>query len=165
LWDKADATRNIFSFWLVLLGLLMVTNLTLERMEGQIKWYSERSAWNQEWFKKLKVAEIVAAALVPFAAGLRAPAIVTGLLGVIVVVLESLQSIYQFQINWISYRSTAEALKHEKYLWYAKAGHYLNAENPEALLAERIEALISTENAKWISDKEQAGKTKPTANK
>ena len=44
----------------------MVTNLTLERMEGQIKWYSEKSTWNQEWFKKLKVAEIVAAALVPF---------------------------------------------------------------------------------------------------
>jgi hypothetical protein len=140
----------------------MVTNLTLERMEGQIKWYSEKSTWNQEWFKKLKVAEITAAALVPFAAGIRAPAAVTGLLGVIVVVLEALQSIYQFQSNWISYRSTAEALKHEKYLWYARAGHYLNAENPEALLAERIEALISTENAKWISDKEQAGKAKPT---
>ena len=140
----------------------MVTNLTMERMEGQIKWYSEKSTWNQEWFKKLKVAEITAAALVPFAAGIRAPAAVTGLLGVIVVVLEALQSIYQFQSNWISYRSTAEALKHEKYLWYARAGHYLNPENPEALLAERIEALISTENAKWISDKEQAGKAKAT---
>jgi hypothetical protein len=29
------------------------------------------------------------------------------------------------------------------------------------LLAERIEALISTEYTKWISDKEQAGKAKP----
>ena|GEM_PF-6328370 len=38
-----------------------------------------------------------------------------------------------------------------------RAGHYLNAQNPEALLAERIEALISTENAKWTSDKEHAG--------
>jgi hypothetical protein len=140
----------------------MVTNITLERMEGQIKWYSEKSTWNQEWFKKLKVAEITAAALVPFAAGISAPPVITGLLGVIVVVLEALQSIYQFQSNWISYRSTAEALKHEKYLWYAKAGPYLNAENPEALLAERIEARISTENAKWISDKEQAGKAKAT---
>ena len=140
----------------------MVTNITLERMEGQIKWYSEKSTWNQEWFKKLKVAEIIAAALVPFAAGIRAPPIITGLLGVIVVVLEALQSIYQFQSNWISYRSNAEALKHEKYLWYARAGPYLNDENPEALLAERIEALISTENAKWISDKEQAGKAKAT---
>jgi len=129
-------------------------------MEGQIKWYSEKSAWNQDWFKKLKVTEVIAAALIPFAAGLHAPAVLTGLLGVVVVVLESMQSIYQFQSNWITYRTTAEALKHEKYLWYARAGHYLNAENPEALLAERIEALISTENAKWIMDKEHAGEKK-----
>ena len=141
----------------------MVTNLTLERMEGQIKWYSEKSAWNQDWFKKLKVTEVIAAALIPFAAGLHAPAVLTGLLGVVVVVLESMQSIYQFQSNWITYRTTAEAMKHEKYLWYAKAGHYLNAENPEALLAERIEALISTENAKWIMDKAQAGEKKMEA--
>ena len=89
----------------------MVTNLTLERMEGQIKWYSEKSTWNQNWFKKLKVAEVVAAALIPFASGLHALAAFTGLLGVVVVVLESLQSIYQFQSNWITYRSTAEALR------------------------------------------------------
>jgi len=141
----------------------MVPNLTLERMEGQIKWYSEKSVWNHDWFKKLKVTEVIAAALIPFAAGLHDPAVLTGFLGVVVVVLESMQSIYQLQSNWITYRSIAEALKHEKYLWYAKAGHYLNAENPEALLAERIEALISTENAKWISDKEHAGKGKAEA--
>jgi hypothetical protein len=111
------------------------------------------------------VTEVIAAALIPFAAGLHAPAVLTGLLGVVVVVLESMQSIYQFQSNWITYRSTAEALKHEKYLWYAKAGHYLNAQNPEALLAERIEALISTENAKWTSDKEHAGEKKVGAEK
>jgi hypothetical protein len=70
-----------FSSWLELWGMAMVTNITLERMEGQIKWYSEKSAWNQEWFKKLKVAEIIAAALVPFAAGIRAPPAVTELLG------------------------------------------------------------------------------------
>ena len=141
----------------------MVMNITLERMEDQIKWYSEKSAWNQDWFKRLKVVEIIAAALVPFAAGLSTPAI-TGSLGVIVVILESLQSIYQFQSNWITYRSTAEALKHEKYLWYAKAGHYLTAKNPEALLAERIEELVSTGNATWTSEKEPAGKVKVTGN-
>ena len=141
----------------------MVTNVTIERMEGQIKWYSQKSAWNQDCFKKLKVAEIIAAALVPFAAGISAPAMVTGLLGVIVVALEGLQNIYQFQNNWITYRSTAEALKHEKYLWYAQAGPYLNAEHPDALLAERIESLISTENAKWATESEQAGRAKTGA--
>ncbi|HSD58027.1 MAG TPA: DUF4231 domain-containing protein [Methanotrichaceae archaeon] len=138
----------------------MVSNLTIERLDGEIKWYSDKSRWNQEWFKKLKVTEIVAAALIPFAAGFSAPALITGALGVIVVVLESLQSLYQLQSNWISYRSTAEGLKHEKYLYYGKAGPYLCAENPDILLAERIEALISTEHAKWITDQKQTGTAK-----
>ncbi len=143
----------------------MVANITLDRLEDQIKWYSKSSKWNQDRFKWLKVAEVVAAALVPFFAGWGMYPAVTGLLGVIVVILESLQSIYQFQSNWISYRSTAEALKHEKYLWYAGAGHYLTAKNPEALLAERIEELVSTEHAKWTSEMEQSGRVKPSAGK
>jgi hypothetical protein len=136
----------------------LVTNLTLERLEGQIDWYDKKSMWNQDWFKKLKVTEFVAAALIPFAAAFHAAAPITGGLGVMVVVLESLQSLYQFQCNWISYRATAEGLKHEKYLYYAHAGPYANDENRDALLAERIEALISTEHTKWISNQEQTEK-------
>lgn len=140
----------------------MDSNATLQRLEDQKKWYSQKSKWNQDWFKRLKVTEIVAAALIPFAAGFGTSPLITGGLGVIVVVLESLQGLYQFQSNWISYRSTAEGLKHEKYLWLAKAGPYLNAQNPDALFAERLEGLISTEHAKWASCQEQAGKAKDT---
>lgn len=143
----------------------MVANITLDRLEDQIEWYSKSSKWNQDRFKWLKVIEVIAAALVPFFAGWGIYPLITGLLGVIIIVLESLQSIYQFQSNWISYRSTAEALKHEKYLWYAGAGHYLTAKNPEALLAERIEELVSTEHAKWTSEMECAGKVKPSVGK
>lgn len=140
----------------------MDSNVTLQRLEDQKKWYSQKSKWNQDWFKRLKVTEIVAAALIPFAAGFGTSSLITGGLGVIVVVLESLQGLYQFQSNWISYRSTAEGLKHEKYLWQARAGPYLNAQNPEALFAERLEGLISTEHSKWASCQEQAGKAKDT---
>ncbi|MGE5399976.1 MAG: DUF4231 domain-containing protein [Ignavibacteriales bacterium] len=133
-------------------------NPTLERLEDQRKWYSNKSGWNQMWFKRLKVIEIVAAALIPFFAGMDISPIVTGGLGVIIVVLESLQSLYQFQNNWTSYRSTAEALKHEKYLWQAKAGPYLRSENPDALFADRVESLLSTENSKWVTTMEEAGK-------
>ena len=124
--------------------------------------YSKKSRWNQRWFKGLKFIEIVAAALIPFAAGLRADPLITGGLGVIVVILESMQGLYQFQQNWTSYRSTSESLKHEKFLWQAKAGPYKNPDNTsaEAIFAERVEALISTEHAKWVSYQEQAGKGK-----
>ncbi len=49
----------------------------------------------------------------------------------------------QYQQNWILYRSACEALKHEKYTYLGKASPYTNAADPHALLAERIEPLVS----------------------
>ncbi len=133
-------------------------NPTLQRLEDQIAWYDQKSTVNQRWFKWLKVAEIVAAAVIPFAAGFGALPIITGGLGVFIVVLEGLLSLNQYQHNWITYRSTCEELKHDKYLWLAKAGPYANADTPDTLLAERVESLISREHAKWVSARDQIEK-------
>jgi Protein of unknown function (DUF4231) len=46
---------------------------------------------------------------------------------------------FQFQQNWLAYRGTAEALKHEQFLSLAAAGPYADAERADALLAERVE--------------------------
>ena len=59
----------------------MVANITLDRLEDQIKWYSKSSKWNQNQFKRLKVAEVIAAALVPFFAMWGNYPPITGLLG------------------------------------------------------------------------------------
>lgn len=133
----------------------------MERLEQQIEWYDKRSMSNQRAFKWLKIAEIVAGALVPLSAGLALGPLVTGGLGVLIVVFEGLQQVNQYHHNWIIYRSTCESLKHEKYLYLAKAGPYAGATDRYALLAERIESLISQEHAKWIAGREKAGKGSP----
>ncbi len=92
---------------------------------------------------------IIAAAIIPFAAGFEGLSVLTGILGVLIVIFIGIQSLNQYHDNWISYRSTAEQLKHEKYLWLSKAGSYEDAKNPEVMLAERVESLISREHAKW----------------
>jgi len=68
----------------------------------------------------------------------------------VVVVLEGIQHIFQFQEHWITYRSTAEALKNERYLYLAKAGPYAG-EDRDRVLAERVAALLSQEHTKWAS--------------
>ena len=135
---------------------------TIERLEDQIGWYDRRSVYNQRMYKWLKFVEIAAAAMVPFAAGLGISAWVTGGLGVLIVVVEGVQQINQHYHNWITYRSTCENLKHEKYLYLAKAGPYSSAVDLHALLAERIESLISKEHATWLAGEEQAAKLKGT---
>jgi Protein of unknown function (DUF4231) len=138
------------------------TDVTMQRLEDQIHWYSSRSRAAQHTYKRMKVVEILAAAMIPFIAGLHFPyvAMVTGGLGVLVTVIEGLIHLNQYQQNWTSYRATAEALKHEKYTYLAKAGAYSSAADPHALLAERIENLVSQEGAHWISAQDQQGKTK-----
>jgi len=128
---------------------------TWERLEDQIDWYERRSVANQRAFKQLKAVELVLAAAIPLVAGFDAPGLAAGVLGALVVVLEGVQQLGQFQQNWLTYRSTAEALKHEKYLYLARAGPY-GGRTSHRRLAERVEALVSQEHARWVSAREEA---------
>ena len=135
-------------------------NPTIHRLEKQIDWYDSKCKINQRWSQGLKIIEIIIAAFIPFLAGTNAPAILTGTAGVLIVILEGVQQLFQFQHNWITYRSTCENLKHEKYLWLAKAGPYLNIKAADAVLADRVESLISKEHSKWIAGQEKAAQIK-----
>jgi hypothetical protein len=132
------------------------TDPTTQRLEEQITWYDRKSVYNQRVFKTLKTIQIVSGALVPLFAGFGAPTPLTGSLGVIIVVLEGLQQLNQYQQCWVNYRSTCEALRHEKYLYLAHAGPYKNPTKRLAMLAERIEGMVSQEHAKWVSAQEEA---------
>jgi hypothetical protein len=92
--------------------------------------------------------------MLPVVAALDSPVWVTGGLAAVIVVLEGAQHLYQFQEHWITYRSTAEALKHERYLYLAKAGPYAG-EDRHSRLAERLEGLISQEHAKWTASHQE----------
>jgi hypothetical protein len=131
---------------------------TMERLEDQIEWYDRKSVSNQRAFKRVKAAQLIAASAIPAVATLDFHAVVAATLGAAVVVLEGFQQLNQYQQNWASYRSTAEALKHEKYLYLAAAGPYAATGDSRALLADRIEGLISQEHAKWVSALDQAAK-------
>jgi hypothetical protein len=129
-----------------------------ERLQDQIDWYDRKSNTAQSRFKLLKICQIVTAAAIPVAAGASAPAWLVGGAGALIVVLEGLQQLEQYQQNWTSYRSTCEQLKHEQFLFLSAAGPYGGAPDPEALLAERVEGLVSQEHATWVAARKEADK-------
>jgi hypothetical protein len=135
----------------------------MERLEDQINWYDGKSMTNQRYFKCIKMVEIAAAAIIPFLATFNFSRVlwVTGGLGVLITVLEGTLHLNQYQQNWIAYRSTCESLKHEKYIYLGKASPYAGVADPHALLAERIESLVSQEHAKWASSQQEL-KSRPT---
>lgn len=128
-----------------------------ERLGDQLAWYERKSRTNKLWYQSLKVAQIVIAAGIPVAAAAGASATVAGALGAVVVVLEGLQQLFQFQQHWTAYRITAGALERERSLCLAGAGPYEDAEHPDALLARRVERILSQEYGAWAESQREVG--------
>lgn len=85
--------------------------------------------------------------------------LVVGSMGVCIAVISGLVSLYSFQENWIEYRTTAESLKHEKYLFLTKSPPYGSEDNFH-MFVDRIESLISKENSAWVRNIDGKAKEK-----
>jgi len=129
--------------------------IAYERLENQISWYDSKSVFNQKRYKQIKFAQLLISASIGIIGALRLsidPAYiisVLSILGIVITTLESVSHLNQYQNNWMTYRSTCEALRHEKELYNSKAGAYTGSLEPWVMLSERVESLVSTEHAKW----------------
>jgi hypothetical protein len=122
------------------------------RLEDQINWYSGKSSHCQKRYKTLRVVEIISASLIPLLSGFgdkvpHGPWVI-GFLGVVIAICTAIAGLFKYHENWIQYRSTSEALKHEKYLFLTRVAPY-DGEGRFPNLVQRIESLISNENSTW----------------
>lgn len=125
-----------------------------ERLDDQQTWYSRKSQYNQNCFKRLRMVEIVSAAIIPFLSGMAGKIDYSqwfiGGLGVLIAVSAAITELFKYQENWIKYRTTAEQLKHEKFIYLTNAKPY-DTKDKFTLLVERVELLISKENSAWAT--------------
>jgi len=123
-----------------------------DRLEGQINWYDDRSRTNQVWHKESRMVEIIGSALIPFLAGLGEllpyHLVIIGLVGVSIAISVGASSVWKFQENWIQYRTTAETLKHEKFLFQTGCSPY-DGDNAFNRFVARVEGIISKEHSNW----------------
>jgi hypothetical protein len=123
-----------------------------DRVDDQIGWLSKKSAWNQRWFKRLRLAEIVLAGSVPVLAAYAdtcgAIKLAVAVAGALVAVIAGAISLWKLQELWIEYRATAEALTREKMLFLTQTAPY---DTPQAFaeFVTRTETLLGSENARW----------------
>lgn len=126
------------------------------RLEDQMQWYDNKSQHSQRWYKWLKLAQVALAVLIPVMSLLPADIAkwTMALSGTVIALLEAIQQMNQYSTLWVTYRATAERLKHEKYLFLSAAGPYRGLPEPERLihLAERVEEHVSTEHANWFNE-------------
>jgi len=123
------------------------------RVDDQVQWYDKRSQAAKNRYRRLRIFEIVGAAVVPFLAAYADKSVVVqvalGLLGVLLAVGAGLLSLDRYQEQWVEYRAASEALVREKTLFLTKTPPYDGAE-PFKLLVQRAEAIMATENRSWM---------------
>lgn len=126
-----------------------------ERLQDQLDWYDKKSSSNQKMYKWLRILEIGCASIIPLLSGFidKSSLIpwVIGFLGITVAVIAGLLNINKYQENWVQYRTTAETLKHQKFLYLTSASPYHKADRFKVLV-ETVERIISTENSIWVQE-------------
>lgn len=137
------------------------------RLEEQVAWYDKKSIHAQTWYKRLKFLQVLLAVLIPVMTHFPPDFVKwgTAIAGATIALLEAIQHMNQYSTLWVTYRSTAEFLKHEKYLFLSAAGPYkiLAAPNERLVgLAERVEERVSTEHANWFNETKKIQATDPT---
>lgn len=125
-----------------------------ERLDDQIEWYSQKSRYNQKMYKGLGLLQIISAGFIPFLSGMSSAIPYSewliGILGLIVTVALGSSALYKFHENWLAYRSTLEALKHEKILYLSKISPYDDKEGLQTLIS-KVEAMMINENQGWLN--------------
>jgi hypothetical protein len=82
----------------------------------------------------------------------------------IVAIAATFSRSFNFQENWINYRTISETLKKEIHYYDAKLSEYQGAEDPEALFVSRVENLISRENTTWVTCQKSTKEASPANN-
>ena len=124
-----------------------------ERLENEIAWYEKKSQNNKRYYYIMRVIELVSAALIPFlinylSTDTKLLKSAIEMLSIIVVVTTGMLSLFRFHELWTEYRTNAESLKHEKYLYLSASSPYDKGDKFK-MLVERVERLISIENSRW----------------
>jgi hypothetical protein len=132
---------------------LDIGNYIKERLDDQYNYYSSAAKKAKNRFQVIRALEIIVAATIPFLSALITEElldlkVLVGLLGVIVTVLSGMLMLFKYQENWVNFRSTAEDLKAEKFLFMTGSGPYTSGNQEETLVA-RVEAILSAEQEKW----------------
>lgn len=130
----------------------------------QLAWMEAKAGKAQWFYYRLRVITIVGAVLVPALVALNslhgwpgnAAQIATWIVSLVVAVSAAVEGFFQFGQRWRNYRSTAERLKTEGWLFLQAAGLYAAVDGSRAdsyrTFASRVEELIQKDVTGYITE-------------
>ena len=134
------------------------------RWLDQLTWMEGKAGKAQRFYYRLRLVTIVGAVVVPALVALNtlngwpgtAAQIATWIVSLVVAVSAAVEGFFQFGQRWRNYRSTAERLKTEGWLFFQLAGPYaaVDGSHTEAFhtFASRVEDLIQKDVDVYITE-------------
>ena len=134
------------------------------RWLDQVLWMESKAGQAQRFYYRLRLVTIVGAVIVPALVALntldgtagRAAQIATWVVSLVVAISAAVEGFFQFGQRWRNYRSTAERLKIEGWLFLQFAGPYASANGSHAdafrTFATRVEDVIQKEVDAYITE-------------
>ena len=124
-----------------------------ERQRTSMDYYETQAAKNKRMYNAFQWGVIIISAVMPVMVVSLNPdyKLATAGLSLLLAIGTSGLKAFKFQENWISFRQVAETLKQEKYFYEADLGPYSSAPDKRAMFVDRVESLISRENAIWTN--------------
>ena len=138
-----------------------------ERHRGSINYYESQAGKNKGLYNAFQWGVILISAIMPvmvvsFSQDYK---LVTAGLSLMLAIGTSGLKAFKFQENWMNFRQVAETLKQEKYFYEADLGPYANAPDKRAMFVDRVESVISRENAIWTNLHQQKEEAANSASK
>jgi hypothetical protein len=131
-------------------------DLLWQELTAHFRWYDKAATRSRLAYQVLKMAALIAGAAVTVLAAVSAPPVLTASLAGLVVVMEGAQQLYQCHRNWLTYRATAETLRHHAFLYVADVMPYDDPATRRDLLAAFIKDLTANENNQWAAAMRQS---------
>ena len=105
------------------------------RLEDQLTWYDRKSGCAQRWYKWLKFIQVVLAISIPIVSQIdNEGKWLASIAGGLIAIIEAIHHMNQYSTLWITYRSTAERLKHENFYFFQRQAHIVHLQRQSVLL-------------------------------
>jgi hypothetical protein len=128
-----------------------------QQLLAEFGWYNRAARKHRMAYQGLKILSILLGGLVTVLAAVGAEAWLTAGLAAMIVAAEGFQQLFRLHPNWISCRSTAEALRRQAFLYSAQVDPYADRATRRTRLADAVRIITSTENAGWAKAMLQTG--------
>lgn len=123
-----------------------------ERYEPALKYYDRRAIRNKRGHYICSVLVLIISVFVASAQGLPdSVKVIANILAPTIALLSGIAALYRFHQEWMSARTTWDALRHEKFWKDAGVGPYEGAVDKNELFVSRVESLIDKEGTEWRS--------------